>query len=118
MTTKITQGDFSDDGGVGNVNPAMIRERAAQLAVSDGRTEDEISQTDMDQAEKELRADLRSSEQKRLDAEQAGRNDAGGAETEALVEQGIEEAVHDEMLESGKETTADAEEESREGRGR
>lgn len=72
----------------------MIRERAAELAVMDGRTEDEISQHDFDQAERELKADLRPDAPTGTDPEK---------NAETLVEQGIEEAVHDEILESNKE---------------
>lgn len=96
MSTKVTQGNAEEGRnrvGVGNVNPMMIRERATELAVMDGRTEAEVSQHDLDQAERELRADLTPDAPTGTDPEK---------NAETLVEQGIEEAVHDEILESNK----------------
>lgn len=96
MSTKVTQGNSQegrDDVGVGNVNPTMIRERAVELAVMDGRPEEEVSEHDLDRAERELRADLTPDSPTGTDPEK---------NAETLVEQGIEEAVHDEILESNK----------------
>ncbi len=98
MSTQVTQGNAEegrDNVGVGNVNPMMIRERATELAVMDGRTEEEVSQQDLDRAERELKADLTPHAPTGTDPE---------SNAEKLVEQGIEEAVHDEILESNKET--------------
>lgn len=57
MSRKIIKGDIETGGGVGvrDVFPATVRERAIQLAVIDGRREDEVSQHDLARAEIELR---------------------------------------------------------------
>lgn len=124
MSSKITKGDLGRrEEGVGNVNDAMVRERAAQLAVLDGRQESEVTQADFDRAEEEIRAHLRGPTEQRevtqFDSASLQPDDAVGttgreaakppydtrqSDAEELVRQGIEEAVHDDMVESGKET--------------
>jgi len=131
MSSKITQGDPGGrEEGVGNISPAMIRERAAEIAVIDGRRDDEVTPGDLRQAEDELRADLDPGRPGRdlpeiRPAPQSGdptpsraTQSAGpGLEEgyrspgEQLFQQGIEEAVHDEMLESGKESLREEDEE-------
>jgi len=131
MTSKITKGDIGNrEGGVGNISPAMVRERAAQLAVIDGRRDDEVTPEDLDRAEQELRADLDRGRGREplpdvIPSPQSGDPNPSRATqspppapeedpspAEELVHQGIEEAVHDEMLESGKETLSDGEDEA------
>lgn len=43
-----------DTAGIGAVTQAMLRERAIELAVQDGRTATEVSKPDWEQARKEL----------------------------------------------------------------
>ena len=128
MSRKIIKGDIETGGGegVGNVSPAMIRERAIQLAVIDGRREDEMNQYDLDQAEKELcDNERRGVERHDLPRELADSALAGdptpspGSQaasqpvdddtntSEQLVQQGMDEALHDQMLEAGKKAQAD-----------
>ena len=42
-----------DSTGVGTVTYKMVRERAVELAVIDGRTAQEVSSSDLDQAKRE-----------------------------------------------------------------
>ncbi len=124
MSTRTTTGSpVGRESGIGNVNPTMIRERAAELAAIDGRGEDDIAQRDFDLAREELQAELRPPSVQTAEKGTATSTDpaeppasTGRARTESdaddtyqnhaaeLVEEGIEEAVHDEMVESGKRT--------------
>ena len=130
MSRKIIKGNIETGGGegVGNISPATVRERAIQLAVIDGRREEEVSQHDLDRAESELRENERRGEaghdlpadlsenplagdpMPSSGSEAAGRpfNDEANIAKE-LVEQGVDEALHDEKLEAGKQTQADDE---------
>jgi hypothetical protein len=45
---------LEDSTGAGTVTRGMIRERAAELALSDGRLAHEASQSDWEQAKQEL----------------------------------------------------------------
>lgn len=131
MSRKIIKGDLETGGGegVGNISPAMVRERAIQLAVIDGRKEDEMTQHDLDRAEQELRDDecrgaarhdlprelsdsaLAGDPTPSPGSEAASRPfDADANTSEKLVQQGMDEALHDEMLEAGKQTLDDARE--------
>lgn len=131
MSRKIIKGDIETAAGkgLGNVSPATVRERAIQLAVIDGRSEDEIDQHDLDRAEQEFRdngrrgvarhdlpRDLSNSalagDPTPSPGSQAGNRPYDGEDNtqEELVQQGMDEALHDEMLESGKQTLEDAEE--------
>ena len=126
MTTRTTQGTPTDrEGGIGNVNPALVRERAAELAVADGRPDTDVTPQDLDRAEKELRAELGSEGGTRKLTEtsnslqpddavgSAGRESVSGesearqTDAESLIQEGIDEAVHDERVESGKETLSE-----------
>lgn len=124
MTSKITRGKLEGgrDEGIGSADPAMIRERATELAAGDGRTEDEVTSADLEQAERELAADLHEGPVTEPNIAPGASTAAGdppastGGQTsptgfnaepsgaEKLVHEGIEEAVHDEFVESGKET--------------
>jgi len=121
MDTKITKGDPGQrDEGVGNVLPTLIRERASELAVIDGRDPEDLRASDVRQAEEELRgrhvdaaeANLQGGRTHEPDeaAGTMGRQrttrdlDPEQSDRERLVEEGIEEAVHDDMVESGRET--------------
>ena len=110
--------------GVGTVTEKMVRERAVELAVIDGRTAQEVSTSDWEQAKRELtnesdqdpkEALLESApESERWDPlpGSTGRvvpvtsiddeDDEGQSVNERLVEEGVLEAEHDQMLESAK----------------
>jgi hypothetical protein len=106
--------------GIGPVSRKMVQQRASELALIAGRPRNEIHPADYEQAKRELagqpdidRQDEALNalpESKRWDpvpgsagretpgAESEDMDDEGRSETEQLVEQGSEEAVHDQML--------------------
>ena len=110
--------------GVGTVTHKMVRERAVELAVIDGRTEQEVSKSDWEQAKRELtgRSDMdpkealleTAPESERWDPVPGstghimtvpsvdGEDDEGRGFTERLVEEGMLEAEHDQMLQAAK----------------
>ena len=101
--------------GIGTVTRAMVRARAEELALIDGRTAHEISTDDWEQAKRELTGggdpDL---DQQGLAYEPGfpGRQvpesppedeDAEGqGETAQLIQEGVAEAEHDQMLQAAK----------------
>jgi hypothetical protein len=111
--------------GVGPVSRKMIQQRASELALIAGRPGNEVHQADYEQAKRELTGESDVDRQdailnalpesKRWDplpgsagretpgAEDEDSDDEGRSETEQLVEQGSEEAIHDQMLEAAKE---------------
>jgi hypothetical protein len=110
--------------GVGAVSRKMIQQRASELALIAGRPGNEVHEADVEQAKRELAGEPDIDRQdaflnalpesKRGDptpgstghetpgAEDEDMDDEGRSETEQLVEQGSEEAVHDQMLEAAK----------------
>lgn len=129
MSRKIIKGNFESGGveGVGNISSAMVLERAIELAVIDGRGEDEVTPYDLDRAEQELNDgdewtdlawhDLPGELSNPLSGDPIPSSGSQAAyppfdddidTTEQLVQQGMDEALHDEMLEAGKQTLAEA----------
>ncbi|MDZ4814982.1 MAG: hypothetical protein SGI71_01795 [Verrucomicrobiota bacterium] len=123
--THGTQGKISvGDKGLGLTTEAVIERRAKEIALSDGRNpEAEVNQKDFAQAERELLdVDADDSNPEII----AGRPFDGSpvpssgtrkpsvgpedesAQPEKLVQQGLDEALHDEMIEGGKRTRQDA----------
>ena len=110
--------------GLGTVNRKIVRERAVELAVINGRTAQDVSKSDWEQAKRELTgqsdidpktAVLESApESERWDplpgstghkvpaAASEDEDDEGRSDNEKLVEAGIAEAEHDQMLQAGK----------------
>ena len=110
--------------GVGTVTREMARKRAAELAMIDGRSAQEVSKSDWEQAKRELTGEpgvdpkeafLESaSESERWDPlpgstgcivpvpSSDDEDEEGRSEGERLVEQGIQEAEHDQMLQAAK----------------
>jgi hypothetical protein len=110
--------------GVGTVTHKMVRERAVELAVIHGRTEQEVSKSDWEQAKRELTggSDMdpkealleTAPESERWDPVPGstghimtvpsvdGEDDEGRGFTERLVEEGMLEAEHDQMLQAAK----------------
>ena len=106
-------------GGIGTVTRAMVRERAVELAIINGRSAQEVSKSDWDRAKQELtgesdadpnEAAIESApESERWDpvpgspghkvpvAPSADEDDEGRSDNERLVEEGIEGAEHDQM---------------------
>ena len=116
---------MSENGaGIGTVTRGMVKERAIELALIRGHSAGEVSQSDWEQAKRELTggsdidpndALLESApESERWDPvpgsqghkapESAGddEDDDGRSEGARLVEEGVAEAEHDQMLQAAK----------------
>jgi hypothetical protein len=113
-----------DSTGVGTVTKKMVRERAVELAVIDGRTAQEVSKSDWEQAKRELTggSDMDPKEELLESAPESERWDPlpgstghvspvnstddededGRGITERLVDQGMIEAEHDQMRQAAK----------------
>ena len=110
--------------GVGTVTDKMVRERSVELAVIDGRTAKEVSTSDWEQAKRELTggSDLDANEALLESAPESERwdplpgsmghvapvtsiddeDDEGRSVNERLVEEGVLEAEHDQMLKAAQ----------------
>jgi hypothetical protein len=110
--------------GIGTVTRKMVRERATELAVINGRSEQDVSKSDWEQAKRELTGEpdadpkeaiLESApESERWDPLPGsaghivpvtsidGEDDDGRSMSESLVEEGVQEAEHDQMLQAAK----------------
>ena len=108
-----------NSAGIGTVTRKMVRERAVELAVINGRTAQQVSKSDWEQAKRELTGEpdtdpkeaiLESAtESERWDpvpgskghkmpaAPSADEDDEGRSDNERLVEEGLEGAEHDQM---------------------
>jgi len=110
--------------GLGEISEAQICSRAEELAISDGRPGVEYTETDYEQAKHELAGTLYTPSNppanmvngiqlvEQAVATSGHRIPKGEFEDEEtigaeLVKEGIEEAQHDEMVESGKITLRD-----------
>lgn len=125
MTHKepITHGKITQHGGgLGTVTPEMVQRRAREIALSDGREGNEVTSGDWEQARRELlgAANPPSAES---DIEEAGSTtgwdpappsighradtqevDDEQTMAEQLIQEGVEEADHDERVQAGRET--------------
>ena len=124
-TNPLNKGVITENStGIGTVTRKMVRERARELALIEGRVPPQVLQVDYEQAQRELTggADLdpqeavgeSAPESERWDAipGSTGRkapespsedeDDEGRSEGEQLVEQGVAEAEHDQMLQAAK----------------
>ena len=110
--------------GIGTVTRKMVRERAVELAVINGHPAQEVSKSDWEQAKRELTGEpdadpketlLESApESERWDslpgstghivpvASIDDEDDEGKSVGERLVEEGIQEAEHDQMLQAAR----------------
>jgi hypothetical protein len=124
-TNPLSKGVLTENFiGIGPVTHAMVHARARELALIAGHPAPHVSQSDYEQAKRELtggvdmdrkQALLESMpETKRWDPVpgSAGRqvpdspsedeDDEGRSESEQLVEQGVQEAEHDQMLKAAQ----------------
>ena len=124
-TNPLKEGVLTEhSAGIGTVTRRMVRERAVELAVINGRSAQEASKSDWDQAKRELTgepdADPKESvlesapESERWDpltgstghkvpvASGEDENDEGQSDNERLVEEGVAGAEHDQMLKATK----------------
>jgi hypothetical protein len=123
----LKQGALTENSaGIGIVTRKMVRERAIELAIINGRLAQDVSKSDWEQAKRELTGEpdtdpkemiLESApESERWDplAGSTGHkvpvtasedeDDEGRSDNERLVEEGIAGAEHDQMLQATKDT--------------
>jgi len=126
-TNPLTKGIVAKGfTGLGTVTSKMVEKRAVELALINGRTADQVSETDYEQAKRELtggpEADpndtaLESApESERWDpvggssghqvpkSGDESEDDEGRSIGEQLVEEGVSEAEHDQMLKAARES--------------
>jgi hypothetical protein len=124
-TNPLQEGALIIHGiGIGPVTRGMVRERAAELAVINGRPAHEVSKLDWDEARRELGGGSTvdpqqellelAPESERWDPVPGTRghevptsfndeeDEAGRSASERLFEEGVEEAAHDQMLQAAK----------------
>ena len=116
----LKEGSLTENSaGLGTVSRKMVRERAVELAVINGRSAQNVSKSDWEQAKRELTGELdmdpkeaileSAPESERWDpvpgstghkvpvAASEDEDDEGRSDNERLVEEGIAEAEHDQM---------------------
>ncbi|HAO79410.1 MAG TPA: hypothetical protein DCQ92_10630 [Verrucomicrobia subdivision 3 bacterium] len=119
-TNPLKEGSLTENSaGLGTVSRKMVRERAVELAVINGRSARDVSKSDWEQAKRELTGEpdmdpkeaiLESApESERWDpvpgstghkvpvAASEDEDDEGRSDNERLVEEGIAGAEHDQM---------------------
>ena len=131
MTHKepVSHGRIAQHGaGLGTVTPEMVQKRAREIALSDGRAGNEVTSADWEQAKREL-VGAGNDPAAETDVEEASSTTGWDpappsighrAETQAaddeqsmseqLYQEGVEEADHDERVQSGRETRRQQEE--------
>ena len=123
MKNLLKDGQMTENGkGIGTVTRGMVKERAVELAIINGRPASEVSITDWEQAKRELTggsdADLKdtllesaleserwdpvpgSTGQKAPESTSDDENEDGQSDSAKLVEEGVTEAEHDQMLQA------------------
>ena len=110
--------------GVGTVTRATLRERAVELAILNGHTAHDVSKSDWEQAKRELTGEPdmapkeavveSAPESERwdpvpgstghqvLESPSEGEDDEGRNESAQLVEEGVEEAERDQMIQAAR----------------
>jgi hypothetical protein len=129
-TNPLKEGTLTENSaGVGTVTRKMVRERAVELAVINGRSERDVSKSDWEQAKRELtgapnadpkEAALESApESERWDpipgsagskvmvAPGEDEDEEGRSDNQRLVEEGVEGAEHDQMRQGARENKRD-----------
>ncbi len=120
---RYEEGRFSEGAhGLGTVTEEMVRQRARELAVINGRSEHQVLDSDMDQAYRELTGEERLNPEPRAadvvpeDSRWGGDQASAGkkADTvpapdeqtfaEKLVEEGVEDAEHDQAVRGTKDS--------------
>jgi len=126
-TSPLKQGLLTENSaGIGTVTRAMVRARAIELAVINGRRAQEASKSDREQAQRELTGEpdtdpkevaLESAPEserwdpvpgstghKAREAPSADEDEEGRSDNERLVEEGIADAEHDQMRQASLKT--------------
>ena len=110
--------------GIGPVARGMVRERAVELAIINGRSASEVSKSDWEQAKRELAGEPDADPKEAIlesapeslrwnpvpgspghqapESPNEDEDDEGRSETEQLVAGGVEEAEHDQMLQAAR----------------
>jgi hypothetical protein len=124
-TNPLKEGALTENSaGIGTVTCKMVRERAVELAVINGRSAQEVSKSDWEQAKRELTGDsdpdpneavLESApESERWDpvpgstgqkvpaAPSADEDDEGRSDNERLVDEGMAGAEHDQTRQAAR----------------
>ena len=124
-TNPLKQGILTEHStGVGTVTRAMVRERAMELALINGRPAQDVAKADWEQAKRELTGEpdldptealLESvpeserwdpvgvpTEQKVPAAPSEDEDEEGRSDQERLVEEGVAGAEHEQMLDAAK----------------
>jgi len=122
----LKEGILTDNSaGIGTVTPKMVRQRAAESAIMDGRSEEGVSKSECEEARRELtgEADTDPKEAALESAPESERwdpvpgstghkvpvppgddeDDEGRSDNERLVEEGMAGAEHDQMRRAAKE---------------
>ena len=122
-TNPLKQGLMTENStGIGTVTRKMVRTRAVELAVINGRSREQVSKSDWDQAKRELTGEPEtdpkevilesapesdrwnlvpaSAGDKVRVSSSADEDDDGRSDNERLVEEGIADAEHDQMREA------------------
>jgi len=115
------EGRISNRGeGIGTVTEEMVRTRASEIAVINGRVKDKILDSDLEQARRELTGEERlnppnTAEEQIPEDDRWGTSTNTGSQVEAvpapdeqtaaekLVEEGIADADHDQEVEATRE---------------
>jgi hypothetical protein len=126
MKNLLKDGQMTKNGqGIGPASRGMVKQRAVELAIINGRTASEVSKSDWEQAKRELTGgsdtDLTdallesapeserwnplpgSQGHKAPEASSDDEDDDGKSDSARLVEEGIAEAEHDQMLQAARE---------------
>jgi len=121
----LKQGVLTENStGIGAATRGMVRERASELAVINGRSPHEASITEWEQAKRELTGELdadpkdavleSAAESERWDpvpgstghkmpeSPSEDEDDEGRSDSARLVEEGVAEAEHDQMLQAAR----------------
>jgi hypothetical protein len=124
-TDPLSKGVISKNfAGIGPVTRKMVHARARELAVIAGRAPSGVSQADYEQAKRELTGESDLDKQEAMlesfpeekrwdplpgsaghqvpDSPNEDEDDEGRSETERMVEQGVNEAEHDQMLQAAR----------------
>jgi hypothetical protein len=125
-TNPLKEGSLTENStGIGTVTRKMVRERAVELAVINGRSTRDVSKSDWEQAKRELTGEPDTDpkdaileslpESERWDplpgstghkapvAAGEDEDDEGRSDNEKLVEEGIAGAEHDQMRQTARE---------------
>src|SRR5580704_4534045 len=121
----LTKGSLTENfTGIGTVTREMVLKRARELALINGHSPDHVSKSEFEQAKRELTggSDIAPREEDLESVPESERGDSlpgsaghkapessdededseGRSESERLVEEGVNEAEHDQMLQAAK----------------